>query len=55
MSAGGASETIGFSAILVQAIDAEARDFYLGRAEFIEFPADCRILYLPLETVIAAL
>ena len=50
-----ASETIGFGAVLVHAIDDEARAFYLGRAEFLEYPPDSRILFLPLQTLIDAL
>lgn len=50
-----ASETIGIAAVLVQAKDDAARRFYLHCAEFIEHPADSRTLFLPIETVIAAL
>src|SRR5690606_34933298 len=39
-----ASESIGIGAVLVHAKDERARRFYLGRAEFIEYPADSRIL-----------
>ncbi|MCW5695352.1 MAG: GNAT family N-acetyltransferase [Bauldia sp.] len=49
-----ASESIGIGAVLVHAKDERARHFYLGRAEFIEYPADSRILFLPIETVVAA-
>ncbi|HEY5721803.1 MAG TPA: GNAT family N-acetyltransferase [Allosphingosinicella sp.] len=49
-----ASRTIGIAAVLVQAKDESARRFYLACAEFIEFPADSRTLFLPIETVIAA-
>jgi GNAT superfamily N-acetyltransferase len=49
-----ASQTIGIAAALVQAKDDEARAFYLACAEFIEFPAESRTLFLPIETVIAA-
>jgi GNAT superfamily N-acetyltransferase len=49
-----ASQSIGIGAVLVQAKDKPARDFYLRRAEFIEYPADSRILFLPIETVAAA-
>ena len=31
-----------------------AKRFYLACAEFIEYPADSRILFLPIETVVAA-
>lgn len=50
-----ASQSIGFGAVLVHAKDDAAKRFYLRCAEFIEFPADSRILFLPIETVIAAL
>jgi GNAT superfamily N-acetyltransferase len=50
-----ASKTIGIRAVLVQAKDEEAKRFYLRCAEFIEFPEGSRALYLPIETVIAAM
>lgn len=50
-----ASQSIGIGAVLVHAKDDAAKRFYLRCAEFIEFPADSRILFLPIETVIAAL
>ena len=40
--------------VLVQAKDEAAKRFYMARAEFLEFPADSRTLFLPIETVIAA-
>jgi GNAT superfamily N-acetyltransferase len=49
-----ASQSIGIGAVLVQAKDDNARLFYLACAEFIEFPADSRTLFLPIETVVAA-
>jgi GNAT superfamily N-acetyltransferase len=49
-----ASRSIGIGAVLVQAKDERARRFYLACAEFIEYPADSRTLFLPIETVIAA-
>jgi hypothetical protein len=49
-----ASQSIGIGAILVQAKDEAAKQFYLRRAEFIEYPEDSRTLFLPIETVIAA-
>ncbi len=49
-----ASRSIGIAAVLVQAKDENARRFYLSCAEFIEYPADSRTLFLPIETVIAA-
>lgn len=49
-----ASQSIGIGAVLVQAKDEAARLFYLRRAEFEEYPAESRTLYLPIETVVAA-
>lgn len=49
-----ASQSIGIGAVLVQAKSEEAKCFYLACAEFMEFPADSRTLFLPIETVIAA-
>lgn len=49
-----ASQSIGIGAVLVQAKDDQAKRFYLACAEFIEYPADSRTLFLPIETVIAA-
>ena len=49
-----ASQTIGMAAVLVHAKDDAARTFYMRCAEFIEFPADSRILFLPMETVLTA-
>jgi GNAT superfamily N-acetyltransferase len=49
------SQTIGVSAVLVQAKNENAKTFYLAHAAFIEWPRDSRTLYLPIETVIAAL
>jgi GNAT superfamily N-acetyltransferase len=48
-----ASQSIGIGAVLVQAKGEQAKCFYLACAEFIEYPADSRTLYLPIETVIA--
>ena len=50
-----ASQSIGIGAVLVHAKDDGARRFYLKCAEFIEYPADSRTLFLPIETVVAAL
>ena len=50
-----ASQSIGSGAVLVQAKDDAAKRFYLACAEFVEYPADSRILFLPIETVVAAL
>ena len=49
-----ASRSIGIGAVLVHAKDDEAKRFYTSRAEFIEYPADSRTLFLPIETVVAA-
>jgi GNAT superfamily N-acetyltransferase len=49
-----ASQSIGIGAVLVQAKDDNARRFYMACAEFTEYPADSRTLFLPIETVIAA-
>jgi len=49
-----ASQSIGIAAVLVHAKDEAARRFYLKCAEFIEYPADSRTLFLPIETVVAA-
>lgn len=46
-----ASQSIGVAAVLVHAKDEAAKRFYLRCAEFIEYPADSRILFLPIETV----
>ena len=48
-----ASRSIGIGAVLVQAKDDQAKRFYLACAEFIEYPADSRTLFLSIETVIA--
>jgi GNAT superfamily N-acetyltransferase len=49
-----ASQSIGIGAVLVHAKDDAAKRFYLKCAEFIEYPADSRTLFLPIETVVAA-
>ena len=49
-----ASQSIGIGAVLVHAKDDAAKRFYMKCAEFIEYPADSRTLYLPIETVVAA-
>ena len=49
-----ASQSIGIGAVLVQAKDERAKRFYMACAEFIEYPADSRTLFLPIETVFAA-
>lgn len=48
-----ASQSIGIGAVLVQAKSEDAKRFYLAYAEFIEFPADGRTLFLPIDTVVA--
>ena len=49
-----ASQSIGIAAVLVHAKDEAARRFYMKCAEFIEYPQDSRVLFLPIETVVAA-
>lgn len=49
-----ASQNIGIAAVLVHAKDDAAKEFYLKCAEFIEYPADSRTLFLPIDTVVAA-
>lgn len=49
-----ASQSIGIGAVLVQAKDEAAKQFYLRCAEWLEYPADSRTLFLPIETVVAA-
>jgi hypothetical protein len=49
-----ASQSIGIGAVLVHAKDDGAKQFDLRCAEFIEYPEDSRLLFLPIETVIAA-
>jgi GNAT superfamily N-acetyltransferase len=49
-----ASQSIGIGAVLVHAKDEAAKRFYLRCAEFMEYPADSRILFLPIETVVGA-
>jgi GNAT superfamily N-acetyltransferase len=48
-----ASQSLGIAAVLVHAKDDAAKRFYLRCAEFIEFPANSRTLFLPIETVVA--
>jgi GNAT superfamily N-acetyltransferase len=48
-----ASQSIGIGAVLVHAKNDAAKRFYMSCAEFIEHPADSRILFLPIETVVA--
>ena len=46
-------QSIGIGAVLVQAKNGAARRFYMRCAEFIEYPAESRTLFLPIETVVA--
>jgi hypothetical protein len=48
----GASTTIGIAAVLVQAKDEAAKAWYLRQAEFMAFPEDGRVLWLPVEMVV---
>ena len=50
-----ASPSIGIAAVLVHAKSDAAKGFYLACAEFIEHPADSRILFLPIEAVVASI
>ena len=50
-----ASRSIGIAAVLVHAKDVNAKRFYMKCAEFIEYPEDSRTLFLPIETVAAAI
>lgn len=50
-----ASQSIGIAAVLVHAKDEKAKRFYIACAEFIEYSADSRILFLPIETVVKAI
>ena len=49
-----ASQSIGIGAVLVHAKDDAAKRFYMKCAEFIEYPEESRILFLPIEAVVAA-
>ena len=49
-----ASQSIGIRAVIVQAKNEKAKLFYLSCAEFVEFPAESRSLFLPIEILIAA-
>lgn len=52
---GHASKSIAIAAVLVQAKDDAARQFYSACAEFIEYPDNSRTLFLPIETILDAL
>lgn len=49
-----AARSIGIGAVVVHAKDEAAKRFYLRHAEFVEYPADSRILFLPIDTLVAA-
>jgi GNAT superfamily N-acetyltransferase len=49
-----ASQSIGIGAVLVQAKDEKAKRFYMACAEFLEYPAESRTLFLPIATIVAA-
>jgi hypothetical protein len=49
-----ASQSIGIGAVIVHSKDETAKRFYMKCAEFIEYPANSRTLFLPIETVVAA-
>ena len=49
------SEIVGISAVLVHAKNDKARSFYLKNAEFLEYPAESRMLFLPIDTLIRSL
>lgn len=49
-----ASRAIGIAAVMIHAKSDAARRFYLKHANFIEYPADSRILFLDMETVSVA-
>lgn len=51
----GAAGVIGIAAVLVQAKDEAAKAWYLRQAEFMAFPEDGRVLWLPVEMVVGAL
>ena len=42
---------MGIAAVLVQAKDEAAKAFYLAQADWLEFPAGTRTLWLPVEVV----
>lgn len=47
----GAARSIGIAAVLVKAKDEAARAWYLAQAEWLEFPAGTRTLWLPVGVV----
>jgi hypothetical protein len=46
-----AAQSIGIAAVLVQAKDEAARAWHLAQADWLEFPAWSRTLWLPLGVV----
>ena len=50
----GAAQSIGIAAVLAQAKDEAARAWYLGQAEWLEFPAGSRTLWLPVGVLFPA-
>ncbi len=50
----GAAQSIGIAAVLVQAKDEAARAWYLRQAEWLEFPAGSRTLWLPVGVIVLA-
>ena len=50
-----ASRAIGIAAVMIHAKSGAARQFYLKHANFIEYLADSRILFLEIASVLAAL
>ena len=50
-----AAQSIGIAAVLVQAKDEAAKRFYLGCAEFVEWPGGDRMLWLGTETVVGGM
>jgi hypothetical protein len=51
----GAAGVIGIAAVLVQAKDEAAKAWYLRQAEFLAFPEDGRVLWLPVEIVVGVM
>ncbi|EBW1603805.1 GNAT family N-acetyltransferase, partial [Salmonella enterica subsp. enterica serovar Kottbus] len=47
-----AAQSIGIAAVMVQAKDEMARAFYLACAEFSEYPADSRVLWLAVGSMV---
>ena len=50
-----ASQNLGIAAVMVHAKSEAAKRFYMKCAEFLEYPTESRILYLPIETLEASL